>query len=42
VGGPLDGDLNDTNYAEHELEALLAAGEPWDLTSATIDNRARK
>jgi len=42
VGGPLDGDLNDTDYAEHELEELLEAGEPWDFTPATIDSRARE
>lgn len=35
-GGSLDGDLNETDYAEHELQEMLDRDEPWDFTPATL------
>jgi hypothetical protein len=35
-GGPLDGDLNELDYAEHELEEMLGRDEPWDFTPASL------
>lgn len=32
-GGPLNGDLNELDYAEHELQEMLDRDEPWDFTS---------
>jgi hypothetical protein len=35
-GGSLDGDLNEVDYAEHELQEMLDRDEPWDFTPATL------
>jgi hypothetical protein len=35
-GGPPDGDLNELDYAGHELQEMLNRDEPWDFTPATL------
>jgi hypothetical protein len=37
-GGPLDGTINDLDYAEHELREALATDPVWDWTPATVDS----